>query len=198
MRKPIDLNSLVNSYKKLPEETFEGILKLFDFSMRKEEIDQISSFIGNLSVEDKFLGYFYVGYKIPQIDKEFDLLRFGENYILNVEIKSELNKEKARMQLVKNKYYLYALGKKIKLFTYVSADDSFYQLDEDESLQPIKFAEFEQLLITQKLEHYSNLDDLFDPSYFLVSPFNDSEKFINGSYFLTKQQQEFKEKILNR
>lgn len=193
----MDLNSLVNSYKKLPEETFEGILKLFDFSMRKEEIDQISSFIGNLSVEDKFLGYFYVGYKIPQIDKEFDLLRFGENYILNVEIKSELNKEKARMQLVKNKYYLYALGKKIKLFTYVSADDSFYQLDEDESLQPIKFAEFEQLLITQKLEHYSNLDDLFDPSYFLVSPFNDSEKFINGSYFLTKQQQEFKEKILN-
>ncbi|MDA6963167.1 hypothetical protein OSM87_26235, partial [Escherichia coli] len=55
---------------------------------------------------------------------------------------------------------------------------------------------FEKLLISQKLEHHSNLDDLFDPSDYLVSPFNHTERFINGLYFLTKQQQEFKDKIL--
>ncbi|WP_299095740.1 hypothetical protein [uncultured Metabacillus sp.] len=115
MRKPIDLNSLVSSYKDLPVEIFEEILSFFNFTMRNEEIDQISAFIDNLNVEDRHLGYFYVGYKIPQIDKEFDLLRFGENYILNVEIKSILKEEDARKQLVKNKYYLSSVGKKLKL-----------------------------------------------------------------------------------
>lgn len=44
----------------------------------------------------------------------------------------------------------------------------------------IEFDVFEKLLTSQKLEHHSNLDDLFDPSDYLVSPFNDSERFNNG------------------
>ncbi|ART74881.1 hypothetical protein B4U37_01935 [Sutcliffiella horikoshii] len=196
MRKPIDLNSLVSSYKDLPVEIFEGILNFFDFTMRYEEIDQISNFISNIYVEDRYFGYFYVGYKIPQIDKEFDLLRFGENYILNVEIKSILKEEDAREQLVQNKYYLSSLGRKLKLFTYISEDNSFYQLDDDETFNPVDFAVFEKLLVSQKIEHHPNLDTLFDPSDYLVSPFNDSERFRKGSYFLTKQQQQFKNEIL--
>lgn len=196
LRKPFDLNSLVSSYKYLPEDVFKEILNFFDFDMRKDEIDQISAFINNLDVEDRHLGYFYVGYKIPQIDKEFDLLRFGEDYILNVEIKSILKEEDAREQLLKNKYYLSSLGKKLKLFTYIAEDNSFYQLKDDETFHPIDFAVFEKLLVSQKLEHHSNLDDLFDPSDYLVSPFNHSERFINGSYFLTKQQQDYRNQIL--
>ncbi|WP_044797043.1 ATP-binding protein [Bacillus cereus] len=196
MKKPIDLNSLVSSYKNLPEEAFEGIKNFFNFTISNAEIEQISAFIDNLIVQDRFFGYFYVGYKIPQIDKEFDLLRFGENYILNVEIKSIMQGDAAREQLVKNKYYLSSLGKRLKLFTYISEDDSFYQLGDDENLQPVDFGVFENLLVSQKIEHHSNLDALFNPSYFLVSPFNDIEKFNKGAYFLTKQQQEFKDKIL--
>ena len=40
---------------------------------------------------------FYVGYTIKQIGKEFDLLRFGSDNILNIEIKSEL-KQANKMQ----------------------------------------------------------------------------------------------------
>jgi hypothetical protein len=196
LRKPIDLNFLVSSYKDLPVEVFEGILSFFNFTMRNEEIDQISAFIDNLKVDDRYLGYFYVGYKIPQIDKEFDLLRFGENFILNVEIKSILKEEDAREQLVQNKYYLSSVGKKLKLFTFISEDNSFYQLEDDGTFHQVEFAVFEKLLVDQKLDHHSNLDDLFDPSDYLVSPFNESERFINGLYFLTKQQQEFKDVIL--
>lgn len=192
----MDLNSLVSSYKNLSEEVFEGIQSFFNFTMRKEEVNQISAFIDNLNVDDSHFGYFYVGYKIPQIDKEFDLLRFGQDYILNVEIKSILKEDDARKQLVKNKYYLSSLGKKLKLFTYISEDNSFYQLGDDETFHQVDFEVFEKLLISQKLEHHSNLDDLFDPSDYLVSPFNHTERFINGLYFLTKQQQEFKDKIL--
>ncbi|PFP09264.1 hypothetical protein COJ90_21365 [Priestia megaterium] len=196
MRKPIDLNSLVSSYRNLSSETFEEILTFFDFTMKNNEIDQISAFIDNLDVDDKFFGYFYVGYKIPQIDKEFDLLRFGENYILNVEIKSILKREDARNQLIKNKYYLSSLGKPLKLFTYIAEDNSFYHLLEDETFEKVDFTMFENLLEEQTVAHHSNLDDLFDPSDYLVSPFNNTERFNEGAYFLTKQQQQYKDEIL--
>lgn len=49
---------------------------------------------------------FYVSYTIQQINKEFDLLRFSKDSILNIEIKSELktaNKEdKILKQMRKN------------------------------------------------------------------------------------------------
>ncbi|WP_245805761.1 DNA/RNA helicase domain-containing protein [Bacillus alkalicellulosilyticus] len=197
LKKPMDLNSLVSSYNSLTEETFNELLIFFDFDLRTDEIEQISMFIDNLEIEDKYFGYFYLGYKIPQIDKEFDLLRFGENYILNVEIKSILKADDAKEQLIMNRYYLASLGKKIKSFTYVAEHNSLYQLDDDENFQQIQFDVFEKHLSSQKLEHHSNLDELFDPSNYLVSPFNDSERFNSGSYFLTKQQQEFKKAILN-
>ncbi len=193
----MDLNSLVSSFNSLSEEIFKELLDFFDFHLRKDEIEQVSLFIDNLDIEDKYFGYFYLGYKIPQIDKEFDLLRFGENYILNVEIKSILKVDDAKEQLIMNRYYLASLGKKIKSFTYVAEDNTLYQLDDDQNFQQIQFDVFEKILTSQKLEHHSNLDELFEPSDYLVSPFNDSKRFISGSYFLTKQQQEFKEAIVN-
>ena len=33
------------------------------------------------------------------------------------------------------------------------------------------------------------INELFNPSDYLVSPFNSTEKFINGNYFLTVQQE---------
>lgn len=192
----MDLNSLVSSYNDLAEETFNELLKFLEFDLREDEIQQISKFIANLAIEDRYFGYFYLGYKIPQIDKEFDLLRFGVNYIINVEIKSILKEDAAKRQLIKNRYYLASLGKKVKSFTYVAEHNRFYQLDDEGEFKQIEFDVFERLLVSQKLEHYPNLDDLFDPSDYLVSPFNDSERFNNGSYFLTKQQQDFKNAIL--
>ncbi|MGE7093648.1 hypothetical protein ACQKII_19760 [Lysinibacillus sp. NPDC048646] len=62
MKKPVDLNSLVSSYKNLSEDTFKELLRLFNFTIRDDEIEQLSAFINNLQVDDKFLGYFYVGY----------------------------------------------------------------------------------------------------------------------------------------
>ena len=32
---------------------------------------------------------YYIGYSIKQISKEFDLLRFGTDFVLNIELKSE-------------------------------------------------------------------------------------------------------------
>lgn len=193
----MDLNSLVSSYNDLTEETFNELLEFFGFELRHDEIEQISKFITNLTIEDKYLGYFYLGYKIPQIDKEFDLLRFGKNYILNIEIKSILKNDDAKEQLIKNRYYLANLGKRIKSFTYIAEDNCIYELDDDENFQQVGFDVVVKLLTSQNIEHHSNLDELFNPSDYLVSPFNHSDRFIEGSYFLTKQQQMYKNSILN-
>ncbi|WP_317950912.1 DNA/RNA helicase domain-containing protein, partial [Rossellomorea marisflavi] len=85
---------------------------------------------------------------------------------------------------------------KVKSFTYVAEDNSLYQLNKNEDFLKVEFEKFENILVSQKLAHHPNLDDLFEPSDYLVSPFNNSERFINGSYFLTQQQQEFKNSIL--
>jgi len=52
-------------------------------------------------------------------------------------------------------------------------------------------------LIDQKIESIENIDNLFNPSDYLVSPFNSTQKFLSGQYFLTNQQEDVKKRILN-
>ena len=49
---------------------------------------------------------FHLNYKIPQIGKEFDLLKIDEKRIVNIELKSEQNEEAILNQLKRNYYYL--------------------------------------------------------------------------------------------
>ena len=59
----------------------------------------------------------------------------------------------------------------------------------------VDFAELYNNLLTQEITSINNIDDLFNPSDYLVSPFNSPEKFINGEYFLTIQQEQICKKI---
>ena len=62
-------------------------------TLKKHEIRNMKSFCAIMSengVSIRGFDGFFVSYSIPQIGKEFDLLRFGRNYILNIELKSEL------------------------------------------------------------------------------------------------------------
>lgn len=84
---------------------------------------------------------FFVSYEIPQISKEFDLLRFGVDCVLNIELKSELkvaNKhQKIFDQLRKNEYYLKFLGKPTKIFAYVENDGYYSYTPEDNKIEHI-------------------------------------------------------------
>lgn len=46
------------------------------------------------SILSQYTDNFYFGYKIPQISKEFDLIRFGENYNVSIELKSQTTLDK--------------------------------------------------------------------------------------------------------
>lgn len=84
---------------------------------------------------------FFVGYTIGQIGKEFDLLTFGSDLTINIEIKSELKvakkEEKILKQLRVNNYYLKFLGRPLRLFTYVDNDGFYEYIVETDSLVKI-------------------------------------------------------------
>ena len=61
------------------------------------ELNGIESFVNELlKIKNSItiVNNYYLGYSIPQIGKEFDLLRFGDNYIINIEIKTESSIDK--------------------------------------------------------------------------------------------------------
>ncbi|EGO6029283.1 AAA family ATPase [Enterococcus faecalis] len=197
MKKPINLLSLIESFENLTEETFKKNKLFLEFDIRDTEIYQIKELINNFNGSYRRYSYFYIGYTIPQINKEFDLLRFGDDYILNIELKTGNNKEKAYEQLNKNKYYLSSQKKKLFLFTYFSDENTIYSLTEGGDFHETTFNELSRLIDSQAVMHVEDIDSLFDPTIFLISPFNSTELFMENSYFLTLHQEEIKRKILD-
>lgn len=196
MKKPVDLRSICESYHELPEQTFEMYKKSLGFEMRNSEIEQIYCLVLKIQPMLVKLNYFYIGYKIPQINKEFDLLRIGDNFILNIELKTSLNYDKALRQLEQNEYYLETLGKSMHLFTFIFEESKLYKLESGE----LKEAEFEslgKLIESQDIEHLEDIDNLFEPQKYLVSVFNDTDRFMSNQYFLTQQQKDFKNQIID-
>ncbi len=139
---------------------------------------------------------YYINYEIAQIGKEFDILRIGENSIVNIELKSQKDEPKILKQLEQNYYYLSFLQKEIYCFTFISETSEFYYFDKNnEKLELINVKTIlEQIREIKDTE--TKLDDLFVPSNYLVSPFNNTEAFLKNEYFLTKNQEEIKNKIL--
>lgn len=199
--KPINIFSLINAHTKLSKEVFDSYLNYYGITIRKQEllnvktlIDLISNSYVGLDIYDSF----YVGYSIPQISKEFDLLRFGDNYILNIEIKSTNTGDKIKKQLIKNKYYLSFLKKAVVNLTFVADENKIYALNINNEIKEIIFNDVITILKNQKLSEIDNIDSLFDPSIYLISPFNSTEEFVMNKYFLTDHQEEIKNNIITQ
>lgn len=197
--KNINILSLVQAFVSLKKESFSCYLQHYGIEIKCTEIEDLKSLAAALYDLTEDIGIFdgfYVGYKIPQISKEFDLLRFGTEYIINVELKKTSSKEKVNKQLIRNKYYLSYIEKKIYNFSYVSGSKTVYTLKGDNTLGIIDVNGLKTLLSGQKLDEIKNIDDLFNPSDYLVSPFNSTSRFLSDQYFLTNQQEDVKEQIL--
>ncbi|WP_052306434.1 DNA/RNA helicase domain-containing protein [Helicobacter cetorum] len=195
--KPINLLSLAQAFDTLDENSYKNFLNHHGIqAIKNHEIESLKNLIQALNSNQTILHHFYVGYIIPQISKEFDLLRFGENCIINIELKEQQSEEKIQEQLIRNKYYLGSLGKTIHCYTFTSSDGQLYYLNSNDITEKINFENLIEHLINQELQHIDNIDALFKPSNYLVSPFNDTEKFLENKYFLTDRQQTIQKDIL--
>ena len=199
--KEVNLVSIVNAYNNFgKEKLYNKYLSFFGVSLKERELEDLKSFVDKIRANItslKVLEGYYLGFTIPQISKEFDILRIGKESVINVELKNEFTtEEKIKKQLKQNKYYLSFLGKDTFHFTYVAKEDKLYKL-EKEDLVLTSFQELSKLLSIQEVEKIENLERLFDPSNYLVSPFNSTDKFVNKGYFLTQQQEDIENKIIN-
>lgn len=136
------------------------------------------------------LDNFFVGYRIPQIGKEFDLLRFNKANIVNIELKSEASEDKILTQLKRNHYYLQFLDKEVSLFTYVQKTNKLHMLDGDH-LTTVSIDELCNKLINE-CDEFDDINKFFTPNNYLISPFNSTEKFMEEEYFLTQHQEEIR------
>ena len=151
-----------------------------------------------IAIED--LDGFFYGFSIPQISKEFDLLKIFENdVVVNIELKSnDIAMDKIEYQLRKNRYYLSHLKKKIYSFTYVNSGENgkIYSYDGDKLLES-NIEEIAQLISLKGTFIKENIESLFKAKDYLISPINTPQLFVEGNYYLTGQQEEIKNKIIN-
>ena len=204
--KTINLKNLVDSYKNLSGETLSSYLGFYGIELAEKgkncglsanELGCMTSFIELFKTTHdsiSLLDNFFVGYMIPQIGKEFDLLRFNKANVVNIELKSKASEDKILKQLKRNRYYLQFLSKEVSLFTYIQETKKLYMLDEDH-LTSVSIDELYKELIND-CDNIDNIDKLFNPSNYLISPFNSTKKFMEEEYFLTEHQEEIRTNIM--
>ena len=206
--KAINLKALIDARESLPQDTFEKYLSLYGITLarqgnndgvKEEELDCLKAFANHFAKEQyraRLLDNFFIGYKIPQIGKEFDLLRINNDNIVSVELKSEASEEKISKQLKRNLFYLKSLNKKVVLFTYIQESDTLYKLTDGANL--IRLEDFTSLFdeLLKENDEEEDIDKLFNPCNYLISPFNSTKHFVEEEYFLTIHQEEIKGKIL--
>lgn len=205
--KEVNIVSIIVAYKSLASNLFRSYLGYFNIEAKNSEIEDLESLTRLILDLNKKVGIYegfgiyegyYIGYNIPQIGKEFDLLRIGTNYVVNIELKRESTEDKIKKQLKQNRYYLSFLGKKTYTFTYVSNSKQLFEMDEKFTFKESNLNYLVSILSDQKNEKISDINALFNPTNYLVSPFNSTKAFVENKYFLTSQQEEFKNTILKK
>lgn len=139
---------------------------------------------------------FHFSFSIGQISKEFDLLKIknGER-ILNIELKSEMIEEsRIKKQLVQNQYYLKYISDRIDSFTYVADEHRFFTLNDGELVE-CSISDLADVLI-DFTGYDEEIEPLFNPKNYLVSPLNTPERFLERQYFLTDAQEKIITEII--
>ena len=141
---------------------------------------------------------FFFSYRIPQIGKEFDLLRFSGGKCLSIELKSQpVPLQQIRSQLLRNRHYLAHLGMDMDLFTFVSGTRECYQLTDGDLLTPVPVSLLAKAVQAGSGQYLAEIDGLFRPSEYIVSPARTPEKFLAHEYFLTQAQEQIQSALLS-
>ena len=149
-----------------------------------------------------YLDGFHFSYTIAHISKEFDLLKISADgkSVLNIELKSEnIGEDRILKQLTQNRYYLTHISGSIYSFTYVMETNALYYLNDKGHMRICDPELLSSVLQKPAFEQYveKDLDLYFKAADYLIDPVTVPEKYLQGNYFLTNQQAEFKRRILD-
>lgn len=198
--KEINLISLLSAFRTLSKDLFDKHLDYYSIKIKADELNGLETFVDHLkSLKQPIDLYdrYFVGYSIPQISKEFDLLRIDANSVVNIELKANSTADKIKNQLIRNRYYLSFLKRRIYSFTYLTSLKKVFTIDAEQDLIEVQVNEIIAALNSQQISPIGDIDSYFNPANYLVSPFNSTAEFISGQYFLTAQQEQIKLKIID-
>lgn len=205
--KPVNIASAVIANKRLTTNHRDRLYKAWGIAPKPKEFVSLESFVNALNGLAHFsseavagiLGECFFGFVIPRISKEFDCLWIGDKTIVDVELKSQdVGAAAIQKQLVQNQQYLRPLQRSVLLFTYDSSNGNCYTIDDNNNLLNCTLADIgKALYLVHKEDLYlDDIETLFPPERYLVSPFNATDAFMNRQYFLTSQQEDIKKKVL--
>lgn len=199
----IGMNNILERYERLLSNRDKSIKIHYKEIYAIKKIVDI--FIKNRLEEFVYENWFY-SFTIPNISKEFDLLKIGfDKKIINIEIKmQEVEEDKVKQQLIKveeqlrqNRYYLSHISTEIFSFTcMLNNKDELKVFRYDNKFNVSSIDELLECVSKIEKAEDNNIEDLFRPKDYLISPFNNTEKFVKGEYYLTGQQDKFKKEII--
>ena len=167
-------------------------------SYRHQEILDIYSLVNaTLLQEIKYDGFIY-GYIVPQLNKEFDLLKITSASCVNIELKSQaVPPAQLKRQLQQNVHYLKLLNKSIlRSYIFISSSKTVYRLNRENDLIEVPLAELSSTMVALGDAEDIDLDMIFTLKNVLVSPLNSSDRFLHEDYLLTEHQENIKKAVL--
>ena len=206
MARTVNLRNIVVAFRGLQDSHRDRLFKIWGIKPRESELISIERLVNELvslspldpKLTTLLLDGCFFGFSIPRISKEFDCLWIGENTVINLELKSQsVNEEKIKRQLSRNRYYLRHLSKNIISYSFDASTGCCFKLDKSNNLKGTDVKELGRALYEIHKEKLweDGIEDMFPPEKFLVSPFNSTNEFLDGRYFLTDHQQRIKEEI---
>ena len=206
--KTVNLASVLAANKGLPSDKRVALYELWGIKPKAAELNTLEVFIDGIRQLDPYspervtrmMSACYFGFGIPQIGKEMDCLWIGNKTIVNVELKSQdVGEDAIKKQLVQNRQYLAPLNRDVASFTFDSSTGNSYAVDVNGNLCSVTLKDIGTSIykVHQEKMYEDDIEALFPPERYLVSPFNATTAFMNGQYFLTNQQGEIKKKILD-
>lgn len=189
---PVNLETITS----LTAEGLSALQETFEFEIKPVEKRTLPRFISKIREKDTSvrLDGFFPDFSIPNISKEFDLLKITSEFILNIELKSGNKTQKDLLdQLLKNQFYISKIYDAAYYFTYYAESNTLYKLENDKLVE----ADVNELIkyLSVPYDREANLQSIFSPEQFLVSPFNDTEKFLNHEYRFSSSQESQKNTI---
>ena len=164
------------------------------------EIESLRAFVDRMRQEGVTVAEtdgFFLGYSIPQIGKEFDLLKIRDDAVLSIELKSQpVPLEQIRAQLLRNRHYLGHLGREMQLFTFVADTRQCFRLKKGGILEPVPASAPAKAVRSFSGDYLEEIDGLFRPSEYIVSPSGTPDKFLHHEYFLTQAQDQIRNGLL--
>ncbi|MBP3893921.1 MAG: hypothetical protein J6D34_07775 [Atopobiaceae bacterium] len=201
--KPVNLVVLAQGFISVPDSflpSFEAQLSERDErldSVKRHEAQSVIDLVQDLqahgATDPSIFEGFSFSFRIPQISSEFDLLKITASHVVNIELKIEdVGGERIEHQLARNRYYLAPLERTTHTFTYVANTGTLFELQDNGTFEQASMGRLATLLASLDEPYLDRVEDLFKASNYLVSPLNDTDRFLEGSYFLTNHQEQIK------